>query len=707
MKVKGFLIILLILIGQFLFAQTKREIEAQGDNAYKNENYASAAYFYQKIVDKKGVSSGLVHPYEARSWIAPPKKSKAERDSLKSEKVDTNKYTDVAVVLHKLANSYSKNHEYLKAEKWFSIAMKYSIDEMDEELQSSRLWYGESLMNNEKYDDAILQFEEFKKETSDMDLAKRADKGILGCYYAIDPSSTMNSVEVVLSDSNINFGTSTYGLNYFGDETTFIFAAAGPKGVVKDEKYQEESNYLSDFYITQSFMNDGYGTPTNFNPPINSENNEGAGVLSIDRTTFYFTRKSAVNNSDVAIWVSKNFNNQWLQPLKLDEKVNVEGYKSMHPSLSMEGDVLYFSSNRKGGIGGMDIWYCNIDDYGGLSEPINMGPYVNTVGDEVTPFFNYFTKTLYFSSNASGGIGGLDIYKITQNDDQDSWSNPKNIGKPYNSSKDDAYFIINKDQSQGFLSSDRIICDCVDEYEGTPYCYKIFQFGQPEMTFSISGTAFNAETDDIIPNTLITFKDINGQAENVFVTTDDQGNYKRDLEVGWDLFLKAQKAKYFGDAASVSTSGLTESKQIIQDFFLSPIPLGELEIPGIEYDFDAATLRPKSREVLDKLVEFLELNNNISIEIRSHTDSRGNANYNLKLSDKRAASVVKYLIAHGISSKRLESRGMGEEDPLDDCSQHPECGTETERKECECHQKNRRTAFKTTSEDFKDVFKGR
>ncbi len=706
MRLKGGLVILFVIIGQLLFAQTKKEIIEQGDNAYKNENYASAAYFYKKVIDKKGVSSGLVHPYEARSWVAPPKKSKAERDSLQQENADTNSYGDDAVVLHKLANAYRKNHDYLNAETWYAIAVKYPIDVVEEDLQSSKLWYGEALMKNEKYEEAVVQFEEFKKETPDMELSKRADKDIVGCYFAQDPSSTNNGATVSLSDSNMNFGTSSYGVNFFGDEMTIIFSAAGPNGIVKDEKSKEDSKFLSDFYIAQNFMGEGYGSPSNFAPPINSENNEGAGVLSIDRTTFYFTRKSAVNNKEVAIWVSKNFNNQWLTPLKLDNKVNVEGYKSMHPALSMEGDVLYFSSDRPGGFGGMDIWYCNIDDYGGLSDPINMGNNTNTPGDEVTPFFNYFTKTLYYSSDAMGGVGGLDIYKTTYNEDEESWSNPKNIGKPFNSSKDDAYFIINKDQSKGFLSSDRTTCDCGDEYEGSIYCYKIFQFGQPDMKFSISGTAFNAETDEVIPNALISFKDIRGKMDPVFMTTDEQGNYKRDLQVGWDLFLKAQKAKYFGDAANITTSGLTESKHFIQDFFLTPIPLGELEIPGIEYDFDAATLRPKSKEILDKLVEFLQLNDNITIEIRSHTDSRGNDDYNLKLSDKRAASVVKYLIAHGINKARLESKGMGETEPLDDCSKYDDCG-DTGKDDCDCHQKNRRTAFKTTSEDFKDVFKGK
>lgn len=706
MRLKAGLVILFVLIGQLLFAQSKKEIIEQGDNAYKNENYASAAYFYKKVIDKKGVSSGLVHPYEARNWVAPAKKSKAERDSLKLEKGDTNSYADDAVVLHKLANSYRKNHDYLNAETWYAIAINYPIDEVDEDLHSSRLWYGEALMKNEKYEEALAQFDEFKKETPDMDLSKRADMGVIGCYYAQDPNSTNEDVTVSPSDSNMNFGISSYGVNYFGDEMTIVFSASGADGTVKDEKSKEDNKYLSDFYIAQNFMGEGYESPNNFNPPINSENNEGAGVLSIDRTTFYFTRRSAVNNKDVAIWVSKNFNNQWLDPLKLDAKVNVEGYKSMHPALSMEGDLLYFSSNRPGGLGGMDIWYCNIDDYGGLSEPINMGDGVNTLGDEVTPFFNYFTQTLYFSSDARGGVGGLDIYKTTYNEDEDSWSNPKNIGKPFNSSKDDTYFIISKNQSQGFLSSDRLTCDCDDEYEGSVYCYKIFQFGQPDMVFSISGTVFDAETEEIIPNALVTFKDINGKMDPVFITTDEEGNYKRDLEVGWELFLKAQKAKYFGDAGNITTMGLTESKHFVKDFFLSRIPLGELEIPGIEYDFDAATLRPKSKEILDKLVEFLQLNDNITIEIRSHTDSRGNDDYNLKLSGKRAASVVKYLAAHGIKKERLESKGMGETEPLDDCSKYPECG-ETRNDECDCHQKNRRTAFKTTSEDFKDVFKGK
>ncbi|MCO6499419.1 MAG: OmpA family protein [Vicingus serpentipes] len=693
-----------LLFSQGAFTQSKSELIELGDNAYKNENYASAIYFYKKIIENRGLAGGnLVHPYEARTWTAPPAKRKS--DTLKVSKKDSSDFRDDALTVHKLANSYRQNFEYQHAEHWYSIAVNYPTVDVESDVEFSTFWYGEALMKNEKYEQAIAQFEEFKQQSANQHMNKRADQNILGCYFATDPGSLNPGVKLNLSDSNLNFGTSSYGLNYFGDDLNVIFSAAGPEGTVTDEKNQN-SSYLSDFYLSQRMIDRSWGEATNLNTPINSENNEGGGVLSIDQTTLYFTRKSGVNNKDVAIYISKYFNNQWLTPLKIDAKVNVEGYKSMHPALSLEGDVLYFSSDRPGGKGGMDIWYCKIDDFDRLSEPINLAA-VNTAGDEVTPFFHYFTKTLYYSSNASGGIGGLDIYKSHYNEDEQNWGAPKNIGKPFNSSKDDAYFVIDKDQKEGFLSSDRMPCsDCEEDYDGTQYCYKIYEFGQPDIKVSISGTVFDAETNEIIPNALVSFKDIRGKMEPVFITTDENGNYKRDLEVGWELFMKAQKTRFFGDAASVSTTDITESTHLLQDFFLSRIPTGEVEIPGIEYDFDAATLRPKSKEILDKLVDFLELNDNLTIEIRSHTDSRGNDAYNLKLSDRRAASVVTYLVAHGIDKDRLTSKGMGETEPLNDCSEYKDCG-DTAAEDCDCHQRNRRTAFKTTSEEFKDVFKSK
>lgn len=692
------LVLILMTLSCFVFGQSKKDLLEYGDTAYVHENYASAAYFYLKIINKEGLSSSKTYPYEAKSWS--PKKKKNPLDSSKTNPNDTNKYKKNSYVVHKLANSYRLNHDYIKAEKWYEIAVNLT----NEQFPNVRFWYADALIKNERYDKGIEQLETFKKESSDEQYKSWADKMIVGAYYAQDNSSNNPSSEVVLADSSINFGNSSFGMNTYGEKGSYVFASSGGNNTVTDEKRQNP-NFLSDFYLVNQSNDGSFSAASNLGLPINSEMNEGGGVLSIDRTTFYFTRKSNEKGKDVAIYVSKFFNNQWLQPLKLDSKVNLPGYKSMHPALSKDESTLYFSSNRPGGEGGMDIWYCDIDEYGSLSDPVNMGPDINTPGDEVTPYFQYFTKTLFYSSDGKEGIGGLDIYKTTYDDHNEVWSIPKNIGKPFNSSKDDAFYTVSDNQQDGFLSSDRDTCGCGNDYEGSVYCYQIYSFSQPEMKFSIDGVVYNAETNEIIPNALVTFKDIRGEQDPVFITTDENGAYSRKLEAGWELFIKAQKTKFFGDAASVSTLGLTESKHFIQDFFLSPIPLGEIEIPGIEYDFDKATLRPKSKEILDELVEFLEVNDNIVIEIRSHTDSRGNDQYNLNLSEKRAQSVVKYLVEHGINKERLVAVGMGETEPLDDCSKYEECGS-TRNEECECHQRNRRTAFKTLSEDFNNVFKG-
>lgn len=705
MKLSIYLSILFGLSSVISFAQSRSEIINFGDNEYNNENYASAAYFYKKAVENKGLSDGnLVHPYEAKAWNPKPKKNKTDSATTVQKIDSTSRKYDNPLLVNKLAHAYRKNADYINAETWFAIAVKLPVDEIELKFSDPIFWYGDALMKNNKYNEALKQFELYKKTSTNQDLLKLTDKNIIGCYYALDESSTKKGIVVTKTDSTINKGTSSYSMNFFGDEMSYIYSTA----ISNEPNSKKESNQagLSDFYITQKTFDGTFSEPSPLGFPVNSQQYEGAGVLSIDKTTFYFTRQSELNSKDVSIWVSKLFNGQWMPPIKLDKKVNLEGYKSMHPALSLEGDMLYFSSNRPGGQGGMDIWFCSIDEYGGLSEPTNIGKTINTIGDEVTPFFNYFTKTLYFSSDAHGGIGGLDIYKASYNEDENYWGTPVNLGKPYNSSKDDTYFIIDKKQENGFLSSNRTPCDCEEDYEGTVYCYSIYQFSQPDMRFSISGTVFNAETDEVIPNALISFKDIKGDKETIFVTTDEQGNYELALEPNWDLFIKAQKAKYFGDASNISTTGLTESQHFLQDFFLTPIPMGELEIPGIEYDFDKATLRPKSKEILDKLIEFLTLNDNIVIEIRAHTDARGNDDYNLRLSQQRAQSVVDYLIKEGITKERLQAVGKGETEPLDDCSKYEDCGI-TGKDDCDCHQKNRRTAFKTLSEDFKDVFKGK
>jgi outer membrane protein OmpA-like peptidoglycan-associated protein len=338
---------------------------------------------------------------------------------------------------------------------------------------------------------------------------------------------------------------------------------------------------------------------------------------------------------------------------------------------------------------------------------------VNSDLDEVTPFFHEASSTLFFSSNGHNSIGGLDVYKSYYDKDGETFNTPANLGLPINSSKDDAYLIWDTKLMKGFLSSDREPCE-------NGHCFDIYEVTNEPIRIVLSGYSYDAATNDILPNTSLTFKDVDGEFAPFVIQTDSSGFYEKELTQGWELFIKAQKEKYFADAANINTKTITETTALTQDFYLNPIPQEEIEIEGIEYDFDSDKLRPISMQRLDKIYEFLVLNNNLVVEINSHTDCRGVDIYNLDLSQRRAKSCVDYLVSKGIARERLIPKGYGETQPnfmagVDKKPVLNEKGdrillTEDyinkqkskERKE-ELHQRNRRTSFKVVGEKYEVI----
>lgn len=673
-------IVVLFFLSTFIvgsFAQTKREYLEYGDAAFKNGDYNTAINLYLKVIDK-GTTADYTRPYEVKPYSPPAKKNKdAVKDTTKAVKppVDAREI----YVTHQVAESYRLNRDYNNAELWY----KKSMDYKSEEYPYEKFWYADALMKNKKYGAANINLDEVMtmSEGKDSLIFAQAKLKIAGCYLAVDTSNSRTDVIVTELDSIFNAGTASFAVNYYGDPNTIQFTSAREMSTVSDPKKQNPK-FIADIYTVHK-TNDKWNDVKKVEGPVDTEMHEGAGTLTLDRTAFYFTRWSTTNKNECSIYLCKQMNDKWLAAEKLNDNVNLAGYKTMHPTLSPDGSVLYFSSNRPGGFGKMDLWYINIDDDGRpAGNPINMGSLFNTSEDEVTPFFHYYTSTLYFSSDGHPGYGGLDVFRSTFNSDS-LWSKPKNMGTPVNSSKDDAYFVMERSQQHGFVSSDRK--ECADCSGGA--CYRIYSIDKEPNVYDLRGTVYNAETNAIIPNALLTFKDIRGNREEFYLITDAEGKYFTPLEEGWDLFIKAQKNKFFGDGGNVTTVGILETTHFIKDFFLSPIPAGDIVIPGIEYDYDKATLRPASKKILDDLYDFLMLNNNLSVEISSHTDERGSDAYNMKLSQERAKSVVDYLIEKGVPKERLVAQGYGETKLL-----VPKATTEEE------HQKNRRTAFRPIKE---------
>ncbi len=684
------LIVMLFAFYATSFGQTKKEWLKYADGAFKKGDYKNAVVYYTKVIDKN-TPSDITYPYEAKPYTPPKKPDSASAANMvsgnlmqdsTSAKKDLVKVKVVInpqdqYVTHQIAESYRLNHDYQNAELWYKESVKnYSPDYPYE-----GYWLGDALMKNKNYAAANLQFEVVlakATEKKDETMIKLAKQKIAGCYMGVDPNSIQKGVTITELDSVFNTGTSSFAVNYYMDESTLQFSSAREGNVVADPKKQK-AKYTSDIYKLSKTET---GTELKkIEGPINTNQNEGAGFLASDNSRFFFTRWSPSNKNECAVYFSVLFNGEWLIAQKMNDKVNLDGYRSTDPIITSDGSIIYYSSNRPGGYGKMDLWYEYIDEEGRTyGEPINMGPLLNTPEDEVSPFFHAGTSTLYFSSEGHSGFGGLDVFKSTLNKEDSIWSAPRNLGQPINSNRDDRYFVLDVSQQNGYLTSDRKECESCTGGA----CNKVYAVTKEKNVYDVKGTIYNSETNEVIPNATITFKDIRSDWEPFLITTDTSGSYFYELKEGVELYLKAQKTNFLGDAGTVFTLGLTESKHFERDFFLAPISSGNITFPNVEYDFEMVILRPSAMKILDNLIEILKLNNDFKISIESHTDifERGLDKNNIQLSEQRSKLCYDYIVSKGIAAERLVMKGYGDTRPLI-------AKPQTE----EDHQKNRRTTF--------------
>lgn len=698
---KIYAILTAILVSGAIFGQTNKELLRMGDAAMINGQYTNAVHYYSYMLFKiQEGDEALYYPYEISTTYKEP-----EKDSTGTIAPPSNPNAKEIRIIHKLADAYRLADDYKNAEIWYVAA----LENPNEEFPYAKYFYGVSLMYNEKFAEAQEQFEAFQNENNDPDnkYYKLASDKIASCQFALNPVNTKESIAIQNLDSLLNAGSTSFGLQFVSDDY-MLFSSARVETKIDSTKLDEEKNplelYLLDIYTVKINEDGTLGEPEKFPFEINSTDyHEGSAVISNDGNSMFFTKMDPSNRNETKIYASRKFNNQWLKPFPLDQNVNMDGFRSMNPYLSADGKTLYFSSNRPGGEGGMDIWLTELGPNGETKEPQNIGNQINTPDNEITPFFHENTRTLYFSSGGHIGFGGMDVFSSRWDEDTDWFGNAVNAGAPINSSRDDSYFIIDEKLQRGYVTSDRETCEeCDSIYNLSVFCNKIYEITKPEMKFFISGYVYDEATNEILPGAKVEFKDVTYQWEHFELIADENGYYEQELIPNLELFMRASQKDYFADKALVFTLGATESKNYQQDFYLEKIPKGEITIEGIEYDFDSAKLRPVSEEILDNLIEFLELNSNLKIEIRSHTDERGNDAYNLDLSDRRAKSVVDYLVDHGIPRERLVPKGYGETKPAE--IKHtdgnmvfltPEFiySLPDEDQREEYHQRNRRTAF--------------
>ncbi len=688
-----YLLFLSCLITSLGFAQGNRKFISNGDSEFEKGQYASAIYYYNQIFHPSaGEIDAAYNPYAITSYAKEPK---GNLDSIQIA-VPTEVKSNQIPVVHKIAYSHALAKDYGKAEEWYALAVKNP----SEDYPFSPFEYGNVLLANGKYDEAIVVYEEFAKLFGpESDMLLKVNSKIASCQFA-KRNEQVKGVNVALANDKLNTGSTSFGIN--GMNGTYLFTSAR-----KDSSVVGSNHFLTNVYAAQKTAEGDFFNIKALPEVINSKQNEGAAAISPNGKQIVFTRKS-VEDVSTMLFESKKVNGEWTAPVPMGITVNAKGFSASAPSFAPDGKTLFYTSNKPGGEGGMDIWQVSIDADGNLSEPRNMGLFVNTSFDEMSPYFHQASKTLYFSSLGHIGMGGFDVFQSTINPNTDWYGAAKNLGKPINSSRDESYFSMDSLLREGYVTSDRELCtDCNETSLVKAYCNKIYTIKKDEIVITLSGYVFDKDSEARLVNAKVQIKDIRGAIAPVVIMTDKNGFYKTTLKVNEEYILKGTMKDYFADGGVENTIALDQSTDLEHDLFLALIPKGEIAIKGIEYDYNKATLRPSSIVELDKLVKFLELNDNLSVQIRSHTDARGSDVYNLSLSQGRAKSVVDYLISKGIDPKKLLATGMGETEPA--IIKGPD-GKDLTLLEAminalpnaalkeEYHQRNRRTALKVLAE---------
>ncbi len=537
-----------------------------------------------------------------------------------------------------IAECYRLVNDPRNAETWYKLAVKSSYSRPE-----AQFWLASTLKKNGKYQQAIEEFRNYKQiapADSKADQEIRASELALEWQrnpeaYTVEEIKELNSKEADFSPA---FGRDDFGVVYF---TSSRDDAAGNK------THGATGQGFTDIFESRLDKKSKWSIPVPADI-INSEFEDGTPFIISEFKEIYFTRCEAGKREEkgCAIMFSKKTGDSWSEPENLE--ILPDSLVTAHPALSPDGLTLYFVSDMAGGSGGKDIWKVSRTAGGqSWSDPVNLGPDINTAGDELFPYMRN-ENTLYFSSDGLIGMGGLDIFKATEQPDG-SWT-VQNMKAPINSSSDDFGIAFENDNEKGIFSSTR-------KGRGNDDLYS-FEF--PPLKFSVTGLVKDEKTGTAIQGSTVQL--IASDGSNLQAETGAGGDFKFALKPDVDYIFLASRRGYLNGKEKETTKGQEKSRDFMVTINLTAIDM-PIELPNIFYDFNKWDLRPESMVSLDKLVETLNDNPNATIELMSHTDSRDTEAYNQELSQKRAQSVVQYLIDKGIEPERLAAKGYGESNP--------------------------------------------
>ena len=528
--------------------------------------------------------------------------------------------------------------------------------------KNSKLYYllGKAYYRSGRYQNASDAYENYlKRVEANNPLAVKARQSIDKCIGAVNLLKHPVSFQSVNLGDNINSEDDEYWPTITVDGKTLIFTRlVGSQTISSQHPIAQEDFYTSDLV-------DNIWQPSTPIKSINTIYNEGAQTISTDGKLLFFTactRSDGIGSCD--IYYSRFKDGSWSLPQNASEPVNSPAWESQ-PSISANGEILYFVSSRRGGKGGMDIWKCNLKGFstGGTpiwGTPLNLGDSINTPGNEMSPFIHSDGKTLYFASDYWPGMGGYDIFYSRQKNDS-VWSKPQNIGYPINSFKDEQGLVVDAAGKNAYYSSDRPGSRGMDIYS-----FELYEKARPTPVSYIKGKIVDEDSGAPICAKVELTDLENSKSVIRGESCWEKGEFLMCLPLGKEYAFNITKEGYLFYSDNFQ---LKEKKEIIDPYILE-IKMKKIKVGGavvlrnVFFDTGSFDLLPESKVELQKLIEFLNLNKTVFIEIEGHTDNVGNEELNQKLSESRAKEVYNYLINKGIDDTRMNYKGYGLTQPV-------------------------------------------
>lgn len=551
-----------------------------------------------------------------------------------------------AEIVYRIAVCYSHMNNPKSAELWFRKAIKVKYPD-----PLAILYLADAKKKNGKFEEAIKEYKNYQKLVpSD----KRGQIGIKSCEmaanwitkptrYKVENIPLMNSPE---DDFCPFFGKKDFRVVLFSSNRT------SSKGA---DINKASGKAFTDIYMTTRDRKGKWSTPNSIGEPVNTSNSEGASSLNLKGSSLYFTRCRVEKKRIMGcqIYYAQRRGATFGEPTMVNIKGSKDSLSVGHPAVTGDDLTLYFAGNIPGGYGGMDIWVVKREKKNKpWGDPINLGPEINTPGNETFPYIRV-NGELYFASDYHEGMGGLDIFKAKLDKKSNKWS-IENMKYPINSPADDFGIVFEGEKEKGYLTSTR---------KGGKGGDDIYEFILPELQFTISGIVYNEFTK--VPIVGANVKLIGSDGENITneeMLSEADGSYQFKLKVNTDYQIETEKEGFLKGKTSESTKGIEEDRDFKHDIPIQPI-VNTIKIENVFYVFAKCDLKPESFVELDKLIETLNDNPTITIELSAHTDFRGSNAANDTLSRCRAENVVNYLISKGIAADRLVAKGYGESRP--------------------------------------------